>query len=117
MLRLLCLFVVVCAAAPAARAQAPSPAQQPGSLGYGHDDKELETIRQPPPGANPDLVRALKEYQVRNLEDLHTMQRLLWEVRTEVAKNSPYVIPLQSIKKLEQIEKMSKTIRSRMRLH
>jgi hypothetical protein len=34
-----------------------------------------------------------------------------------VAKGTPYVLPLQSIKKLEEIEKLSKTIRSRMRLH
>jgi len=44
------------------------------------------------------------------------MQRLLWEVRTEVAKGTPYVLPLQSIKKLEEIEKLSKAIRARMRL-
>lgn len=117
MLRLLCLIAFLFCVPPIARAQSPSPAQQPGSLGYGHDAQELETIRQPAPGVNPDLNRGLQEYYAKNLEDLRKMQRLLWEVRTEMAKGTPNVLPVQSIKKLEEIEKLSKTIRSRMRLH
>ena len=59
----------------------------------------------------------LKEAYAKNLEDLRKMQRLLWEVRTEVAKGSPYVLPLQSIKKLEEVEKLSRTVRARMKVY
>lgn len=107
MLRLLCLLAFLLCALPIAQTQT-GPRPQP---------KPQDSVRPPVPEVSQDLNRVLKEDHAKNLEDLRRMQRLLWEVRTEVAKGSPYVLPLQSIKKLEEIEKLSKTIRSRMRLH
>jgi len=106
-LRLLCLIAVLFCALPGAQTQ----------TGPRPQSKSQDSVRPPVPEViqNPD--RVLREEYAKNLEDLHKMQRLLWEVRTEVAKGTPYVLPLQSIKKLEEIEKLSKTIRSRMRLH
>jgi len=81
-----------------------------------------QSSRQNRPDESPALAndaqknQMLKEAYAKNLEDLRKMQRLLWEVRTEMAKGGPNVLPLQSIKKLEEIEKLSKTIRGRMKL-
>ena len=116
-LRLLCLFLSVWIGVPAALAQSPSPAQQPDSLGYGQDEKALAPIRQPLPDNSKEMEAALKEYRAKNLEDLRKMMHMLWEVRTELANSSTHVVSVQSIKKLEQVEKMSKTVRSRMLLH
>jgi hypothetical protein len=92
------------------------PSAQPQS-GARPQSKSQDSGAPPVPEViqNPD--RVLREEYAKNLADLHTMQRLLREVRTEVAEGTPFVLPLQSIKKLEEIEKLSKTIRSRMRLH
>jgi len=117
MLRLLCLFMVLGFTALPAQAQTPSPGQQPGTLGYGHDEKELAPIRTPVPDHSKEMEAALKEYRIKNLEDIRKMMHMLWEVRTEMANSSTYLVSVQSIKKLEQVEKMSKTVRSRMRLH
>ncbi|MGC9999307.1 MAG: hypothetical protein ABSE21_04350 [Bryobacteraceae bacterium] len=92
------------------------PSAQPQS-GVRPQSKSQDSVAPPVPEVTQNPDRVLREEYAKNLEDLHKMQRLLWEVRTEVAKGTPYVLPLQSIKKLEEIEKLSKTIRSRMRLH
>ena len=107
-LRLLCLLACLLCALPSVPAQPPGLIQTP---------KSPPTARPPVPELNPDMNQVLKEDYAKNLEDLRKMQRLLWEVRTEVAKGTPFVLPLQSVKKLEEIEKLSKGIRSRMRLH
>lgn len=106
-LRLLCLIAVLFCALPGAQPQ----------TGARPQSKSQDSVAPPVPEVTQNPDRVLREEYAKNLEDLHKMQRLLWEVRTEVAKGTPYVLPLQSIKKLEEIEKLSKTIRSRMRLH
>ena len=117
MLRLLCLFTIVSIAALPALAQARKSAQQPDSLAYGHDEKALAPIREPLPDHSKEMEAALKEYRVKNLEDIRKMMHLLWEVRTELANSSTYEVSVQSVKKLEEVEKMSKTVRGRMKLH
>ena len=106
-LRLLCLIAVLFCALPGAQ---PQTSARPQS-------KSSDNVQPPVPEVIQNPNRVLRDEYAKNLEDLHTMQRLLREVRTEVANGSPYVLPLQSMKKLEEIEKLSKTIRGRMRLH
>ena len=50
-----------------------------------------------------------------NLKDLDEMVRLIEEVQLDARKHAHYVISLQSLRKLEQIEKLSRTVRGRMR--
>ncbi|MGD0580812.1 MAG: hypothetical protein ABSC08_18025 [Bryobacteraceae bacterium] len=106
-MRLLCALAFLLCAVPIAQTQ----------TGRSQQPIDLDKIRQPLPEVNPAMNQLLKEDYAKNLEDLRKMQRLLWEVRTEMAKATPNVIPLQSIRKLEEIEKISKTIRSRLKLH
>lgn len=82
---------------------------------------------QPPPVATEDepekpfprtdkqIDDLLKSDHERNLKDLEQMARLVEEVQAGARKNTRHVISLQNLKKLEQIEKLSKSIRGRMR--
>jgi cell division septation protein DedD len=45
------------------------------------------------------------------------MAQLVEEVQADTKKNGQYVISLQSLKNLEQIEKLSRAIRQRMELY
>ena len=94
-----------------------SGASSPAQAHVHHLQPPEEQAIQPPPSPDDKQANALlKENYARNLDDLRHMQRLLSEVRTEMTKDSAYVLSLQSIKKLEQIEKLSKSIRTRMRV-
>jgi len=107
--------MLLCVAGLSAKAQAPSPAQEPGSLGYGHDDKELQVIRQPLPSEMKAANQQLVADRVRMLEDIRNMQRLLFDVRNDLAKGSPYVVSLETVKKMEKVEKTAKSVRARMK--
>jgi hypothetical protein len=69
----------------------------------------------PFPATNKQIDDLLKADHEKNLRDLERMARLVEEVQAEARKNTHQVISLQSAKKLEQIEKLSKSIRGRMK--
>jgi len=50
-----------------------------------------------------------------NLRDLDEMKKQIEEVRTDIEKNEGHVLSLANLKKLEQVEKLSQRIRSRMK--
>ncbi len=89
----------------------------PGGTVPGQSSRQNRPVETPSLPNDEQKNDMLKEAYAKNLEDLRKMQRLLWEVRTEVAKGSPYVLPLQSIKKLEEVEKLSRTVRARMKVY
>lgn len=111
-LRLLCLLTFLMGAPRLAETQVP-----PGGTVLGQSTRQNRPVETPSLPNDEQKNNMLKEAYAKNLEDLRKMQRLLWEVRTEVAKGSPYVLPLQSIKKLEEIEKLSRTVRARMKVY
>ena len=88
----------------------------PGGTALGQSSRQNRPAETPSLPSDEQKNNMLKEAYAKNLEDLRKMQRLLWEVRTEMAKGSPYVLPLQSIKKLEEVEKLAKTVRGRMKM-
>jgi hypothetical protein len=49
------------------------------------------------------------------LKDLEKMARLVEAVQADARRNAHYVLPVQSLRNLEQIEKLSKAIRGRMK--
>lgn len=57
----------------------------------------------------------LKADHETTMKDLATMRTLLREVRTDLEKNDRHVLSLQALKKLEEIEKISKKIRGRIK--
>lgn len=51
----------------------------------------------------------------QNMKDIKQMQKLVEEVRDEMEKNDRHVLSMGNLKKLEEIEKLSKQVRGRMR--
>lgn len=68
-----------------------------------------------PPNMTAAMEAILKAEREKNLKDLEAMARLVEEVRAVTRKNEYYVISLESIRKLEQIEKLSRVVRNRMK--
>ncbi len=57
----------------------------------------------------------LKADREKNLKDLEKMAKLLEEVQADTRKLPHDVISLQSLRNLEQIERLSRTIRGRIK--
>ena len=80
-----------------------------------------ESSRQDSPGdlrlPNGRLQRdeMLKADHERNLEDAAALIKLAEDLKAELDKNTAQVLSVSSIKKTEEIEKLAKKIRSRMR--
>jgi hypothetical protein len=78
----------------------------------------------PAPGANPDVQlpngksqhdEILKMEHKKNLEDAATMAKLAQEVSEDLEKNDRYVMSLKTLKQLDEIEKLAKTVRGRLK--
>ncbi|MEP7353857.1 MAG: hypothetical protein ABI824_11545 [Acidobacteriota bacterium] len=50
----------------------------------------------------------------KNLKDASDLVLLATEIQTEIEKSDNFVLPLKTIKKIETMEKLSKTLRVRM---
>lgn len=61
------------------------------------------------------MEEILKADHDQTMKDLEKMARLVEAVQADERKNAHYAISLQSIRNLEQIEKLSKAIRGRMK--
>jgi hypothetical protein len=59
-----------------------------------------------------EILRADHE---KSLEDAAQLMQLSEELRLELEKNDRHVVSVSTLKKLEEIEKLSKRIRSRLR--
>ena len=82
-----------------------SAAQPPG--------RENEPARLPSGKSQSEEI--LKADYKANLADLLQMQKLIDEVKTELEKNDRHVLSLSNMKKLEELETLSRKIRGRMR--
>ncbi|MCC7153338.1 MAG: hypothetical protein IT161_02115 [Bryobacterales bacterium] len=86
-----------------------APAQLPDT----RTPREQESTRLPNGRLQSDeIVKADFE---QNMKDIKQMQKLLEEVRAEMEKNDRYVLSMANLKKLEEIEKLSRQVRGRMR--
>ena len=57
----------------------------------------------------------LKLDHKKNLEDAAAMARLAEEVSEELEKNDRYVMSLKTLKKLDEIERLAKAVRGRIK--
>ena len=57
----------------------------------------------------------LKQEHKKNLDDAAAMAKLAQEVSDDLEKDDRYVLSLKTLKKLEDIEKLSKAIRGRLK--
>jgi hypothetical protein len=57
----------------------------------------------------------LKIERRQNLEDARRLEELAGQLRQEIERNESYVLSLSALKKTDEIEKLAKKIRARMR--
>jgi hypothetical protein len=78
----------------------------------------------PAPGTAPDVQlpngksqreEMLKLDHKKNLEDAATMAKLAQEVSEDLEKDDRYVMSLKTLKKLDEIEKLAKAVRGRLK--
>jgi hypothetical protein len=78
----------------------------------------------PAPGTEPDVQlpngkwqrdEILKLDHKKNLEDAAAMAKLAEDVSEDLEKDDRYVMSLKTLKKLDEIEKLAKTIRGRLK--
>ncbi|MDX2151785.1 MAG: hypothetical protein SFV54_13685 [Bryobacteraceae bacterium] len=74
---------------------------------------EPEDVRLPSGKLQSDEI--LKVEHEKNLEDAAQLLRLAEELKAELEKNDRHVLSLGAIKKTEELEKLAKRVRSRLR--
>ncbi|HNY40993.1 MAG TPA: hypothetical protein PKJ41_11380 [Bryobacteraceae bacterium] len=57
----------------------------------------------------------LKEDHKRNLADLGKMKEIIAEVERSLEKNAQHVLSIDNLKRLEEVERLSRRVRGRMR--
>lgn len=77
----------------------------------GDDDKREKRL----PDGRSQTEAMLKEDHKRNLADLQKMKDLIGEVETDLEKNDRHVLSMANLRNLEELEKLSRRVRERMR--
>jgi hypothetical protein len=67
------------------------------------------------PSGKSQKEEILKEDHQKNLKDAAALIELAGQLQQELEKNDRYVLSVSSIRKTEEIEKLAKRIRTRMR--
>ena len=73
------------------------------------------TIDAPPPEGKDRTQDLLKADHKSNLKDLETIRQLSSDIQAELEKHDRHVLSVGAIKKLDEMEKLTKRIRGRMR--
>lgn len=97
---LLFLFCVAFGQIPSPEPDTPAPSETP--------DRKL------PNGKSWNDAIVKDDYK-KNLRDAETLVRLAGELKEQIGKNQAYVLSADTLKKTDEIEKLVKDIRSRMR--
>lgn len=100
-------IVLVMAGALAAPAQNPPPQPRPG------EPETPEDVRLPNGKLQRDEI--LKAEYQKSLEDARELSRLAEDLKVDLEKNDRYVLSLATLKKTEEIEKLAKRIRDRLK--
>ena len=97
-------LVLLTAAAPGGGASA-----QLGS----QNDKEREDVRLPNGKSQKDAI--LKNEHAQNLKDAAQLVELSQQLKEDLEKNDRFVLSIATLKKTDEIEKLVKKIRTRLR--
>jgi hypothetical protein len=76
----------------------------------GGDDEEVIL-----PSGKKQSDEILKAEHVQNLKDASDLVELAQQLKLDLEKNDRYVVSISTIKKTDDIEKLAKRIRARMR--
>jgi hypothetical protein len=105
-MKLLCLALIVFCAS---FAQAPKSASDPT---VWPDAREPEARL---PDGRLQKEEILKADHKKNLEDAAELAKLADALQADLEKNSRYVVSLQTLKRIDEIEKLAKSIRGRLK--
>ncbi len=86
--------------------------QQGGGRGGGRRGEEDEVIL---PNGKSQKDEILKSEYQQNLKDAAELADLAEQLKIDLEKNDRYVLSMATIKKTDDIEKLAKRIRARMR--
>jgi hypothetical protein len=67
------------------------------------------------PNGRSQYDAILQEDYQKNLQDLNRMVKLTEEVKIDLEKNDRFVLSIDSLKKLREVEDLSKKVRGRMK--
>ena len=84
--------------------------QPPGSLPPREPADELKL-----PNGRSQKDEMLKADHLKNIEDAQKLVQLSEQIKTTLEKNDRFVLSLEDIKRLDEIEKITKRLRSRLR--
>jgi hypothetical protein len=108
---MLAVTVLLCSLLSAQEAQQPRPASPPPQT----------TRKQPPTDADdspssPMTPAKMLKYQHDDaMKDIDKLVKLVGEVQDEIEKAGENVLPLSSLKKLEEVERLSRRIRNKIK--
>lgn len=87
--------------------------QAPGTIPPASGDKEKDDGRMPDGKSRDDAIA--KHEHEGALKDADQLLALAQQIHDEVVKAGNYVVPVETLKKTEEIEKLARKIRSRLK--
>lgn len=103
-----CAFVLFAAAASVAAPQFPQDLPPPPLPGQRDPDPKL-------PNGKSQRDAILKQEHEQNLKDSAQLVQLSQDLQSDIEKYGPNVLPISTLKKIDEIDKLVKKIRSRLR--
>jgi len=103
-----CALLLVAAAASVAAPQFPQDLPPPPLPGQSEPDPKL-------PNGKSQRDAILKQEHERNLKDSAQLVQLTQDLQADIEKYGPNVLPISTLKKIDEIDKLVKKIRSRLR--
>jgi hypothetical protein len=88
-------------------------AQNPLDRDRDNDPLRPRDIKLPSGKSQKDEI--LKADRERNIEDARVLATLTAELRDDIEKNDRFVLSIATLKKLDEVEKLAKKIRGRMK--
>jgi hypothetical protein len=79
------------------------------------EEREREPLRLPNGKSQQEEI--LKAEHESNLKDAAQLTKMSEEVKVELEKNDRHVLSMSTLKKLEEIEKLARKMRGRLRNH
>ena len=79
-----------------------------------HQNQDTPNILRTPDGRNRTEM-ILKADHEASIKDLDTMRKLIEDVKIDMEKNDRHILSVATLKKLDEIEKLTKKIRGRMK--
>lgn len=89
-------------------------AQLPPSGSHDSQNPDSPQILRTPDGRNRTEM-ILKADHEASLKDIETVSKLVEDVKIDMEKNDRHILSVTTLKKLEEIEKLTKKIRGRMK--